>query len=110
MYGLIQTAYAQVFDGPGLQGGVDVAGTINGPLHGTPREIILTYLYAVLSFVALLGVVMIVIAGIILMVSAGRDDWKDWCKKIILYTVIGIIIILLARLLVGFLLYGLPNV
>ncbi len=110
MFALIEKAYAQVFNGPGLQGGVDVAATVEGPLHGTPREIILTYLYAVLSFVALIAVVMIVMAGVILLISAGRDDWKDWSKKIILYTVIGLIIILIARLLVGFLLYGLPNI
>jgi hypothetical protein len=107
---LLETAHAQVFDGPGLRTGIEEAALVSGPIHNTPREIILSFLYAVLYYVALLGVCMIVIAGILLLVSMGNDTMKDRAKRIIWYTVIGLVIIICARLIVGFLLYGLPNI
>ena len=100
-------ALAQVFNGPGLEGGVVAAAQIEGPLHGTLREVILLLLYRVLSFLALAGVAMVIVAGAMLVISGGSDEMKEKAKKIIMYVAAGIIIILLARAFVGFFLYGL---
>ena len=105
--GLLPRAAAQVFDGPGLGGGVELAGQIDGPLHGTLREVILSFLYKALSFLALAAVIMIVAAGFYMVLSNGSDEAKDKAKKIILYVIIGLVIIFIARSLVGFFLNGL---
>ena len=108
LYWTITQASAQVFNGPGIVGGVGVAQQIDGPLNMTLRDIVLNFLYKALGFLALAGVIMIVVAGFMMVLSGGDDTTKDKAKKIILYVVIGIIIIFLARAVVGFLLTGLP--
>lgn len=102
-----QMAIAQVFNGPGLQGGVGEAGFIQGPAKAPLRQVILSMLGKVLNFLALASVVMIVIAGVIFIMSSGKDEAKDRAKKIILYVALGLVIILLARAGVGFFLSGL---
>jgi amino acid transporter len=72
----------------GATGGTDIRATIIATLR------------AVLNFMALAAVVMIVIAGIILVVSGGDEQMKDKAKRIILYTFIGLIIILMASAIV----------
>ena len=74
----------------GGSGGTDIRSTVLGILRG------------VLAFMALIAVVVIVIAGIMLVVSMGDEGAKDRAKRIIFYAVIGLIIILLASALVGF--------
>src|SRR3989344_3599008 len=74
----------------GTTGGTDIRATVLGILRG------------VLAFMALIAVVVIVIAGIMLVVSMGDEGAKDRAKRIIFYAVIGLIIILLASALVGF--------
>lgn len=105
---LTARAFAQVFNGPGLTGGVDTAAQIEGPVNGSLREIVLSYLSTVLDFLALAGVVMVVIAGFYMVLGNGGEESKEKAKKIILYTVIGIVIIFFARAVVGFFLYYLP--
>jgi hypothetical protein len=107
-YFLAGTATAQVFNGPGLEGGVNEAGLINGPVKAPLRQVILSMLYKALSFLALAGIVMVIIAGFMFVLSAGKDEVKDKAKKVIIYVVIGLIIVLLARAGVGFFLNGLP--
>ena len=104
---LVTTSLAQVFDGPGLEAGAGTAGEIEGPAKMTLRNVILTLLYQVLNFLALAAVVVIIIAGLILIFSFGEDSKKDTAKKTIIYTIIGLLVILLARAVVSFLLYGL---
>ena len=99
---------AQVFNGPGLEGGVNEAAQIDGPIQGTLRDVILSFLYKALGFLALASVVMVVAAGFVMVLSAGNEAAKDRAKKIILYVVIGLIIVLIARSLVGFFMNGLP--
>ena len=101
------TACAQVFDGPGLQGGADTARQIKGPAKMTLRDVILTLLFQVLGFLALAAVIVIIIAGLILIFSIGDDTKKDTAKKTIIFTIIGLLVILFARAIVGFVLYGL---
>ncbi len=103
----VERASASVFNGGGLESGVQAAGEISGTSHLTLREAILSLLYQVLSYLALLGVFMIIIGGAYLIVSGGSDEIKEKVKKIVLYVVIGLIIVLLARVIVGFFTQGL---
>lgn len=107
-YFFLSRASAQVFNGPGLEGGINEAAQIEGPVHMTLRNFILSLLYKVLGFLGLAGVVMVVVAGLYLILSGGSDTAKDTAKKIILYVVIGLVVIFVARSLVGFFLVGLP--
>lgn len=83
-----------------------IGATGAGSLFGTPpgsvniRANIISILKEVLTYMGLAGVVSIVIAGIMLVVSGGEESTKDRAKKIILYTVVGLIVILLASAIV----------
>ena len=65
------------------------------------RGTVLSILRGILNFMALAAVVVIVIAGIILVISLGDEQAKDRAKRIILYAVIGLLIILFASAIVG---------
>ncbi|MSR87398.1 hypothetical protein EXS70_04495 [Candidatus Peribacteria bacterium] len=78
---------------PGTPSAVDKQGV---------RNIILNALTFVLDFLALAAVVFIVIAGIRLIVSQGSDTQKDAAKKTILFVIIGLLVILFSRVIVGF--------
>lgn len=86
-------AFAQLF-GPIP----DVGGTGSGDIRTTVLDILST----VLSFMALVAVVFIVIAGIRLVVSQGEEGEKDKAKKTIIYVIIGLIVIILAQAIVDF--------
>jgi len=58
----------------------------------------------VLSFVSLIAVVVIIIAGIWLIVGLGDDSAKEKAKKIVIYTIVGLLLILAARAIVIFVL------
>lgn len=89
---------AAVYDGPGIGAGVN-----SGDGGQSLRSFIETVLRVALSYVALAAVVMIVIAGIMFIFSGGNDETKNKAVKIIIYTIVGIIIILLASAFVWFL-------
>ncbi|MBI1934295.1 hypothetical protein HYS30_01385 [Candidatus Peregrinibacteria bacterium] len=55
-----------------------------------------------LNLLSLAAVVVIIIAGIIMILSLGEEEKKEKAKKTILYAVIGLIIILLAKAIVSF--------
>lgn len=76
----------------------DVVG--RGP--GDLKEGIEIVIKKVLDFMTLIAVVMIVIAGIRYIISQGEESEKDKAKKMIIYVVIGLIIILIARAIVTF--------
>lgn len=101
---LIPDAAAQVFDGGGISEGLQHAQQIAGLTNTDLRAVILNVLYAVLNFLALVAVVAVVAAGIFLIAGGGSDTSKDRAKKIILYVVIGLIVILFARFIVAFVL------
>lgn len=82
-----------------LFGPVPRLGTAGG---GNIRATVLNILRTVLSFMALIAVVVIVIAGIMLVVSLGDEQAKDRAKRIIFYAVIGLLVILLASAIVRF--------
>ncbi len=103
------TASAQVFNGPGLEGGVNVAATIQGPAQGSAYDVVLRITLFVLSFLALAGVIAIIIAGIFLVVSGGSEDARERAKKIIIYVIVGLVLVFFARLIVGFFTNVLPQ-
>lgn len=79
-------------------GNIPDIGTGNADIRATVVKII----KEVLNFMALVAVVLIVIAGIRLVVSQGEEAEKDKAKKTIIYVVIGLIVIVLARAIVEF--------
>jgi amino acid transporter len=91
----VSTALAQ-FAGPSPE-----IGTPGGADESQLREIIINIIKAVLNFLALLAVIVIVIAGIRLIVSQGEEEPKEKAKKTILYALIGLIIVLFSRVIVG---------
>ncbi len=98
-------APAAAFAQNGLGGPIpQVEGSVNPNTNGTQgvRDVIIKVLTVVLDFLALAAVVFIVIAGIRLIVSQGEDEAKDKAKKTILYVIIGLLVILFCRVIVGF--------
>ena len=79
-----------------------IPGTVNGNSTQGVRDAIVNALKVVLNFLALIAVVFVVVAGIRLIVSQGEDEAKDKAKKTILYVIIGLIVVLFARVIVGF--------
>lgn len=66
------------------------------------RRTIEQVLNTALTFLALLAAIVIVIAGVRLIFSMGDEEGKETAKKTILYAVIGLIVILLAKGIVTF--------
>lgn len=79
----------------------DVGGLPDATTPDDVRNTITNILEAVLNFLALIAVVIIVIAGIRLIVSQGEDEQKDKAKNTILYALIGLVVVLFARVLVS---------
>ncbi len=101
---------AAVFDGGGLQGGVNAAGTINGPIKQGLRTTVEKILTWVLNFLALAAVTMIIAAGFWLILGMGSDDAKTKAKNIIKFTLIGLVIVIFSRLIVAFFTNELPQI
>ena len=82
-------------------GNTDI-GTLPGEMDEAGlRTTIINLVKLVLDFVALAAVVVVVIAGIRLILSQGSDEQKDKAKKTIFYALIGLIVVLFARVIVG---------
>ncbi len=95
-----QELTAQVFDGPGIMGGLNAAAGLSGVSNGDVRGTATLILIRILAFLALVATITVVIAGIWLIVGLGSDDSKEKAKKIILYTLIGLAIVLFSRIIV----------
>ena len=65
------------------------------------RTLVLTIISYFLGFLGLLATIMIIYGGITYVSSAGNDEAVGKAKKIILYAVIGIIVILLSFVIVN---------
>ncbi len=80
-------------------------GTIQGLQTGTDipaiKALIIHIIEIVLDFILLIAVIYVIIAGIRLIVSGGDEAQKDKAKQTIIYVVIGIIVILFARVIVS---------
>ena len=75
--------------------------------EGSFRNLLLTFLNFFLGFLGLLAVIMVIYGGILYVTAAGNQENIDKGKKIIMYAVVGIVIILLAFALVNTILGGL---
>lgn len=81
-------------DIPGLpSGGNDKQSFIN---------IITSIIKTILDFLALIAVIFIIVAGIRLIISQGEEEAKEKAKKSIIYVIIGLIVVLISRIIVGF--------
>lgn len=75
--------------------------------QGSFRDLLLTFLNFFLGFLGIVAVIMVIYGGILYVTAAGNQENIDKGKKIIMYAVVGIVIILLAFALVNTLLSGL---
>lgn len=66
------------------------------------KQAIVDLLVAVLDFILIIAVVFVVVAGIRLIVSGGDEGEKDKAKQTIIYVIVGIIVVLFARVIVVF--------
>ena len=87
-------AFAQLSDPPDVG-----SGNIG---DGSLKNAIIKVIQVVLDFMTLIAVVMIIVAGIRYIISQGEESEKDKAKKMIIYVIIGLIVILLARAIVTF--------
>lgn len=99
----VAPAMAAVYGGTGIQGGIDAANGVGGITNATSvSDVVVRIIVFVLDIVLILAIVAVIVAGIYLIVSNGEPAQKDKAKNIIIYVIVGIIIILLARVIVMF--------
>ena len=75
---------------PGLSGSVSIV------------QVLVALISGVLDFILVVAVIFVIVAGIRLIISGGDEGEKDKAKKTIVYVIVGIIVILLARVIVTF--------
>ena len=76
---------------------------------GDIRALALKIVNFFLGFLGLLAVIMVIYGGFLYVTSAGNQEKVDSAKKILLYSVIGIVIIIISFALVNTLLGGLAR-
>lgn len=76
-----------------------VAGATGG--QGSLRLLVLQIVNFFLGFLGLIAVVMIIYGGFLYVSAAGKEDKIEQAKKIIMYSIIGILIILLSFAIVN---------
>ena len=64
------------------------------------RELVLRMVDYFLTFLGILAVIMIIYGGVRYVASAGNDEAVGTAKKVILYAVVGLIIVLLSFVIV----------
>ncbi len=69
---------------------------------GSIRSIIIDIIQFVLDLVLIIGIVYVIIAGLRLIVSGGDEGEKDKSKQTIIYVIVGIIVVIFARVIVNF--------
>jgi hypothetical protein len=94
---------AQGMIGPGDQPAV-LAGQTGG--EGSLRQIVLNIVNFILIFLGLIAVIMIIYGGITYVTSAGNNEAIEKAKKIIMYAIIGIVVVLVSFALVNTILGG----
>ena len=81
-----------------------VGGATGG--EGSFRQIVLNIVNFILYFLGLIAVIMVIYGGITYVTSAGNQESVEKAKKIIMYAVIGIIIVLISFALVNTIISG----
>lgn len=81
----------------------DIAGLeTTGGSSANIQSIIVKVITYVLDLVLIIGIVYVIIAGLRLIVSGGDEGEKDKAKQTIIYVIVGIIIVIFARVIVNF--------
>jgi succinate dehydrogenase/fumarate reductase cytochrome b subunit len=79
----------------------DSTSTITGLQTSTDiKQGIADIIRQVLDFILIIAVVYVIVAGIRLIVSGGEEAEKDKSKTTIIYVIVGIVIVLFARVIV----------
>ncbi len=73
-----------------------------GVATGGFREVVMTVINYFLAFLGLLAVIMVIFGGVTYVISAGQDEKLQNAKNIIMYSLIGIVIVLLSFVIVNF--------
>ena len=93
-----------VFTGPGLEGGALLAENLlddNVSKERDIKELIIGWTNFLLSVAALVAVVALVWAGFLYITAAGDDGRMETAKKIVIWVVVGILLILAAYAIVN---------
>lgn len=93
---------AAVFQGGGLQEGINQAQNVQGISGMDLRTLILNAVNAVVNLLGILAAASIIICGMILIFSFGDETMAGKAKKGVLYSAIGLLVILFAKALVIF--------
>lgn len=100
---VLQHAEAAVFGGGGIIQGINAASGLGGIVSATSiTDLIFKIITFILNLALLLAMLAIIVAGIYLIVSNGDEGQKDKAKKIVIYAVVGLLLILFARVIVVF--------
>ena len=94
--------FAAEFTGGDVESGLAAAEGIRVGGNSDLRSTVVTVIQAILSLMGIIAVLVIVIAGIMLVVGGGSDESRQKTLKIIIYTLVGLIVILLASAFVAF--------
>ncbi len=70
--------------------------------EGDFRTVVTDTINFVLTFLALIAVVTIIVAGFVLIFGMGSENSATRARKIIIYTIVGLIVIFFVRVIVGF--------
>lgn len=88
-------------DGFGITGASPAAVTSSTGGQGSLRQLALTIVNFALTFLGLIAVIMIIYGGFLYVTAAGKEDKVETGKKIIMYSIMGIVIILLSFAIVN---------
>jgi len=89
-------ALAQVYSGGGISAGVSEAAN-TGVGGGDLKSLIGNIVDEALTYVSLLAVTVIIIAGFYLILGLGNDSSRETAKKIIIYVAVGLLVIILSK-------------
>lgn len=96
----------------GIEGGINELENIVQPPVATNasgvRDVIVKIINFILSFLTLIAVIAIIVAGFLLILGFGSEASATRARKIIIYTIVGLIVIFFARVIVGFFTTQLP--
>lgn len=92
-------AAGAVYGGDGVAAGISSASSLTGG-SGDIRETVLGVVNEVLGYMAAFAVAGIIVAGFYLILGGSTDEGRDRARKIVLYVVLGLFVILLARTIV----------
>ncbi len=81
---------------------------VETPQTGDFREVLVRVINFALSFLALIAVLTIIVAGFFLILGMGSETSSQRARKIIIYTIIGLLVIFFVRVIVGFFIIELP--